>query len=156
LIPHDVQAIGIEFSADGKQLLISTSSESLLLMDAFSGEVQKLLTGHVGGYQLSGLECCFTPDGHYVIMGMYPNLCLCHTLTNTLPGSQDGNIHIWDTKTGQPLLHTPLDGHSSQVTALKFNPQYMMLASAGSSLVRRRCDLFNHRLLVPHHFKVVK
>lgn len=48
-------------------------------------------------------------------------------------GSTDGRIHVWNANTGARVV--VLQGeHTSPVENLKFNPKYMMLASACSKM----------------------
>ena len=86
----------------------------VLLLDAFSGELERVFSGHDNSRQLP-LEPCFGPDAEYV-----------------LSGSEDGTVWRWRTATGEAL--PPLQGHTGPVGALKVNPTRMLLASACSAL----------------------
>ena len=58
----------ISFSNDGKYLLISTKSNVIYLLDAFTGALLHRLTGHLnsaGIYQ----EACITPQAKYDLSG---------------------------------------------------------------------------------------
>ena len=82
----------------------------VLLLDAFSGALERVFSGHDNSRQLP-LEPCFVPDAEYV-----------------LSGSEDGTVWRWRTATGEAL--PPLQGHTGPVGALKVNPTRMLLASA--------------------------
>lgn len=86
----------------------------MLLLDAFSGALERVFSGHDNSRQLP-LEPCFGPDAEYV-----------------LSGSEDGTVWRWRTATGEAL--PPLQGHTGPVGALKVNPTRMLLASACSAL----------------------
>ena len=49
-------------------------------------------------------------------------------------GSQDGTLHVWSIETGEEIVI--LDGgHPTPTHCVQFNPKYLMLSSAGRSLV---------------------
>ena len=64
------------------------------------------------------LESSFTPDSQFV-----------------LAGAADGRIHIWNSDTGSKVtvLH-PYDQQANPVYCVRFNPKYMMLASASTNM----------------------
>jgi len=109
-----LQWTGLQFSNDGYHLLVSTRSEILYIVDAFNGEIKQRLTGFMNRTGLD-LQANFTPDGKYVFSG-----------------SQDGNIYFWKVDTGE--LVASLEGHSDPSTAVAFNPRYLMMASADSTV----------------------
>ena len=49
-------------------------------------------------------------------------------------GSQDGTLHVWSVKTGEPVV-TLDGGHPSPTHCVQCNPKYLTLASAGRNLV---------------------
>jgi len=107
---RNVEWASLKFSNDGDNILITTRQEVIYVVDAFSGQVKKQLTGHVNTSGLK-IEASFTPDAQFVVSG-----------------SQDGNVHIWNTETGQSIC--VLEGHPSPVTSVKFNPHFMTMVSA--------------------------
>jgi len=108
--PRLVEWQTIKFSNDGKFILLSTS-ENIFLVDAFTGVLKET---YQNGTQL--LEASFSPDAKYV-----------------LAGSEDGNIHVWQTESGKEIAL--LQGHSSSVGVVQWNPKTMMIASGCTNLV---------------------
>eukprot|EP01121_Diplochlamys_sp_Union-15-3_P015288 TRINITY_DN5025_c0_g2_i2.p1 TRINITY_DN5025_c0_g2~~TRINITY_DN5025_c0_g2_i2.p1 ORF type:complete len:208 (-),score=19.74 TRINITY_DN5025_c0_g2_i2:4-627(-) len=104
----------LKFSYHGKYLLASTNKNIIFLLDAFDGTRIQEYTSFSNKDGLA-LEACFSPDAHYVSSG-----------------SDDGTIHIWETSTGKEV--TVLDGQSSPVTSLSWNPKMMMIASGATHL----------------------
>ena len=82
---------------------------------------------------ISGDEVCWTPDSKFVV-----------------GGSQDGRVYFWDfsepanlpkpaPRGTDPVVLLPsvnLDGHPGPSRCVKFNPRFIMLATAGAELVR--------------------
>jgi COMPASS component SWD2 len=134
----------LEFSTNGKWLLVGTSGGAHYIMDAYDGPMLARLTGHhpldpkpalgqvqQSTRQVSGEEVCWTPDSKFV-----------------LSGSEDGKIYIWDIGSRGDLQPprpgrdadtiTPiriLDGHVGPTRCLRFNPRFAMLATASNDLV---------------------
>ena len=102
----------VKFSNDGKFVLQATTGGSVLLLDAFKGDLMQRFSGHDNQREMS-LEACFSADAEYI-----------------LAGAEDGSIWRWHTRTGQAL--PPLKGHQGPVGAIKCNPTRMMMASACS------------------------
>jgi COMPASS component SWD2 len=72
--PRVPQFSKLEFSNDGKSVLVGTSGGVHYVLDAFDGRIKARLVGF-GGVEVEGLSSggvCFTPDGQYVIGGMLP------------------------------------------------------------------------------------
>ncbi|KAI8912411.1 WD40-repeat-containing domain protein [Gorgonomyces haynaldii] len=104
----------LEFSNDGKFILISTKGPHYLV-DAFTaGNVKCRFQGHQN-QQMMPLEACLSPDGLHCVSG-----------------SQDGTVHIYRTSDGKLL--NPVQWHHDPVKVVKVNPQYQMMASADSNL----------------------
>jgi COMPASS component SWD2 len=59
----------IEFSNDGKYILVSTRGACLYILDSFDGSIRRRLTGHSNPMGLP-LQGCFTPDAKFVMCGM--------------------------------------------------------------------------------------
>ena len=85
----------------------------------------------------------FTPDSKYIISGInsrdYRWQLLVmdmsrHTCTSHTAGSQDGMLHVWSVKTGEPVV-TLDGGHPSPTHCVQCNPKYLTLASAWRNLV---------------------
>jgi len=115
-ISHDgiVHWNSIKFSNDGKYLLLSTDF-MIFLVDAFSGEKKQTYAPFGSDCGLL-FESSFSPDGQYVICGC-----------------EDGSIYVWHTISGREV--TVLQGHSSSVNVVQWNPKTMMIASGCASLV---------------------
>ena len=109
----------LQFSPDGKDILISCKDTGLVLIDSFDGYVKERFEGNTND-ELLPLEGCFSPDGNWV---------LC--------GSSDGCINIWQNSTSaspnsQPRNQTPifsLEGHAQPVHKVLFNHNYLVFAS---------------------------
>ncbi|KAF9114462.1 member of Set1p complex, histone methyl transferase [Mortierella sp. AM989] len=75
----------LEFSSDGKNILVTTSSDAHYIVDAYKpANTRFRLIGHYYSYAgnevfHSGGEACWTPDGKFVVSG-----------------SRDGSIYVWD------------------------------------------------------------
>ncbi|KAI9352491.1 WD40-repeat-containing domain protein [Zopfochytrium polystomum] len=112
--PSRDEWISIKANNDGKFLLVSTTGESHIIVDSFSGKVVRKLHGISNNVQIE-MEASFTPDGKYV-----------------LSGSQDGSIHFWECASGKQVAR--LEGHAEPCHVVLFNPRYMMFGSADSTL----------------------
>ncbi|KAK6581460.1 hypothetical protein PZA11_006151 [Diplocarpon coronariae] len=132
----------LEFSNDGKHILLGTAGQSHFLLDAFDGHLKAALRraqGSVrrlcgGDHNLEGLspqsseylysttgDCCFTPDGRYVISG-----------------SRGQNVLVWDTLASAsesfltPIQELEYNGDSAVVA---FNPRYNFFATADKEVI---------------------
>ncbi|OUC47596.1 hypothetical protein D917_06820, partial [Trichinella nativa] len=106
----------MDFSPDGRHILISTNGTVIRKIDSFSGMLLQTLEGRMNGRGIP-IEAQFTPDGRYVFSG-----------------SSDGSICFWNSSDGEMVLS--LEGsHSSVSQFTEFNPRYLMMASACTSLV---------------------
>ena len=143
LDPHHVGKgwTKLEFSNDGKSLLLGTKGAGHFLLDAFEGTLKAYLRRPSGGTrrlavgegsmtngtagdastQESSGDCCFTPDGRFVISG----------------AKQD--VLVWDT------FKTPADNKMLEPTwtlqdkreaaVVAFNPRFNFFATADQDLV---------------------
>ncbi|XP_059282219.1 protein ANTHESIS POMOTING FACTOR 1 isoform X2 [Lycium ferocissimum] len=102
----------IKFSNDGKSMLLSTTSNSIYVLDAYGGEKRC-------GFNLdpspTAMEATFTPDGQYVVSG-----------------SGDGNLHAWHINTQNKVCSW--DSHIGVVSCLKWAPRRVMFVAASSVL----------------------
>lgn len=132
----------IEFSNDGKHLLLGTTGASHLLLDAFDGHLKASLQRSrpavrrlgAGDQNPEGMnardpeflhpgtgDCCFTPDGRYVISG-----------------SKGQNTLVWDTlgqptdKVLRPMTELEYAGDSA---CIAFNPRYNFFATGDKEVV---------------------
>lgn len=134
----------LEFSNDGKHLLLGTSGSSHFLLDAFDGHCKATLRKDRGSVRRLGPgesnpeslemsssdylypstgDCCFSPDGRYV-----------------LSGTRQKNVLVWETLTGSaeasksvaPAHELP---HMDGSALIAFNPRYNMFATADKEVV---------------------
>ncbi|KAK4141680.1 WD40-repeat-containing domain protein [Dichotomopilus funicola] len=124
----------LEFSNDGKHILLGSRGGGHFLLDAFDGSVKaylkkpggstrRLAPGQVdaGGVESSG-ECCFAPDARYVFSGARSDLLVWDTLMAPNP----------DDKVLEPA-HVLEEQREAAVLA--HNPRFNMLASADQDLM---------------------
>ena len=122
----------LEFSNDGKHLLLGSRGDGHFLIDAFDGSLKaylkkpgpgtrRLAVGETdGGNAESSGECCFAPDGRYVLSGAKTDLVVWDTLMT--PGSD---------KVLEPA-HVLEEKRETAVVA--YNPRYNMIATADQDL----------------------
>ena len=62
----------LEFSNDGKSILVGTNGGVHYILDAFAGGIKARLTDHTSNPSpgLSSGDVSFTPDGRYIIGGI--------------------------------------------------------------------------------------
>lgn len=114
----------VEFSNNGKTVLVSTSEDIHYLLDSFHGEIKAKLTGHSPiprPSQRNSGHTCFSQDGRFVFSG-----------------SGDKRIYIWDTNK-QPdhdlrLRHIKALNSPQPPALLAMNPKTMLLATANTEL----------------------
>ncbi|KAE8444868.1 hypothetical protein EG329_014116 [Mollisiaceae sp. DMI_Dod_QoI] len=134
----------LEFSNDGKHLLLGTAGNSHFLLDAFDGHVKASLRRDRGGvrrlgpgdhnsenmdptsseylHQSTG-DCCFSPDGRYV-----------------LSGTRQRNVLVWETlasstETSKVVAPVHELEYAGDTALMAFNPRYNMLATADKEVV---------------------
>lgn len=136
--PADAEAAfrgwtSLEFSNDGKYLVLGSKSQGNFLIDAFDGSLKLYLRkpngfgnrraapgeGEGGQLETSG-DCCFSPCGRYVISGGSKALLVWDTMAT--PGSN---------RTLDPTILA--DNHEIGVVA--YNPRYNMIAAAEEELL---------------------
>ncbi|KGQ09071.1 WD repeat-containing protein 82-B [Beauveria bassiana D1-5] len=131
----------LEFSNDGKSLLLGTRGPGHFLFDAFEGTLKaylrrpgggtrRLAVGESGGsgagageYESSG-DCCFAPDGRFVISGSRQDVVTWDTLKASTSASPD--------KILEPTWTLP-DKREAAVVA--FNPRFNFFATADTDLL---------------------
>ncbi|KAI1917821.1 hypothetical protein LOZ65_005041 [Ophidiomyces ophidiicola] len=124
----------LEFSNDGKHILLGTDLHGHFVLDAFEGHVKAFLVGKSGvtgraapvsnsGKPLSQGDVCFTPDGHYVIGGAGEQSDMLVWDVNQVP---DSNRFL------QAMVRLP---HRGKTAIVQANPRYNMLASADKEIV---------------------
>jgi COMPASS component SWD2 len=124
----------LEFSNDGKNLLVGTDFHGHFVLDAFEGNLNAFLVGKNGssgraapitnsGRPLGQGDACFTQDGRYV-----------------LGGAGDKNeILVWDTHqtpdSGAYLQPTATLSSRGRTAVIEINPRYNMLATADKDIL---------------------
>ncbi|KAI0200746.1 WD40 repeat-like protein [Astrocystis sublimbata] len=131
----------LEFSNDGKSILLGTKGGGHFLLDSFKGHLKAYLqkpeggrTGRKppgedaamnGGGASSNVEssgdCCFTPDGRFVIGGTKLGVVVWDTLA-----AVDQNKKL-------PPTHTIEDARQAAVVA--FNPRFNFFATADQEVL---------------------
>ncbi|CAI4224519.1 unnamed protein product [Auanema sp. JU1783] len=106
---------GIEFSPDGKLIMLNTNSDYIKIVDAFHGDTKAVLRGH-SNEKNEVMEATFTPDSQFVFCG-----------------SSDAHLHCWYAESGNIVSRTATE-HESSMRITKFNPKYFLLATACSKL----------------------
>jgi len=129
----------LEFSNDGKHILVGTRGNGHFLLDAFEGILKAYLRklegsgkraapgeGNVEAYrdpssfETSG-DCCFSPDGRFVLSGAKNNILIWDTLASA-----------GETKILEPA-HVLEDKREAAVVA--FNPRFNFFATADQDLM---------------------
>ncbi|EEP80127.1 hypothetical protein UREG_04969 [Uncinocarpus reesii 1704] len=124
----------LEFSNDGKHLLVGTDYHGHFILDAFDGNIKAFLVGKSGvtgraapvsnsGKPLGQGDVCFTPDGRYIIGGAgdQPD-----TLVWDVHQTPDSSCFL------QPIARLP---HRGKAAIVQVNPRYNMFASADKEIV---------------------
>ncbi|ETO32370.1 WD repeat protein 82 [Reticulomyxa filosa] len=98
----------LEFSPNGKQILISTRTNMLILVDAFEGNVIRTLESFDNSENKDSYGI-FTPDNSFVCV------------------PENGDIHFWDLNKYRDIIWR---GHPKKIERFLFNPKYCMAVSA--------------------------
>ncbi|KAH7313293.1 WD40-repeat-containing domain protein [Stachybotrys elegans] len=131
----------LEFSNDGKSLLVGTKGNGHFLLDAFEGTLKAYLHRPSGGTRRlavgeaspangvsggspsleSSGDCCFAPDGRFVVSG------------------SKTDVLVWDTlkqpSESKRLEPTYTLADKREAAVLGFNPRYNFLATADQELL---------------------
>ena len=102
----------IKFSPSGQYMLLATSDNLIVMVDAIEGHEKMRFSSFMN--ESSIIECCFSPDSHFVASG-----------------SENGLVHVWGVD-GKEVAK--LSSHVEKVSCLKFSPTRCMLASAGRNV----------------------
>lgn len=119
----------LEFSNDGKYLMVGTDYHGHFILDAFDGSLGAFLVGKSGspgraapisttGKPLGQGDACFTPDGRYVLGG----------------NGDHQDVLVWDLQQEReqngilhPMVKLP---HRGRTALIEHNPRYNMIATA--------------------------
>ncbi|KAK3380374.1 WD40-repeat-containing domain protein [Lasiosphaeria ovina] len=122
----------LEFSNDGKHLLLGSRLGGHFLLDAFDGTLKaylkkpggtrRLAVGESeGGSVESSGDCCFSPDGRYVLSGAKKDLLVWDTLATPDHNKILEPAHVLDDK--------------REAAVVAYNPRYNMFATADQELL---------------------
>ncbi|KAK3956877.1 WD40-repeat-containing domain protein [Pseudoneurospora amorphoporcata] len=125
----------LEFSNDGKHILLGTRTNGHFLFDAIDGNLKAYLRKPQGGTRRaapgegdgtsaaleSSGDCCFTPDGRYVVSGAAKDLLVWDTM-------QTPNNKILEPN------FLPQEGKKEPVL-VQYNPRFNMIATADKDLM---------------------
>ncbi|RDW88751.1 hypothetical protein BP6252_00783 [Coleophoma cylindrospora] len=144
---YNMSAVGkgwnkLEFSNDGKSILLGTTGRGHFLLDAFDGSMKSFLARERGGTRRLGAgdhltadedlattsgDCCFSSDGRYV-----------------LSGQRKENVLVWDTLMTDPERKIkPIHEieHKGEAAVMGFNPRYNFFATGDKEVVFWTPDL---------------
>lgn len=108
----------LKFSPDGHSLLIPTNGALIHLINANNGALVQTFTDQFNDTGFP-TEASFSPDSQYI---------LC--------GTTGGRIQVWNILTGKRVcVLQNIDDLEGLVSCVKFNPKYMMVASACTNMV---------------------
>lgn len=124
----------LEFSNDGKFLMLTTDLHGHYVLDAYEGEIKAFLSGKNGspsraapvsatGKPRGQGDATFTPDGRFVVGG----------------NGESNDVLVWDLHQSvegdnflQPLATLP---NNSRTAVVQYNPRYNMIATADKETV---------------------
>ncbi|KAI8594306.1 WD40-repeat-containing domain protein, partial [Dissophora ornata] len=123
-----IVATQLEFSSDGKNILVTTAADAHYIVDSYNPSSTRFrLVGHYSyGNEVfqSGGEACWTPDGKFVVSG-----------------SRDGSIYVWDIAkamadqaAGLLKPYKVLKAHGTPSHIVAFNPKFLMMVSGSTEL----------------------
>lgn len=114
----------LKFSNNGLYLL-GTTSEMILIIDSFTGEIMGRLYGDISEGDVA-FKADFSPDSKYVASG-----------------SENGKILIWNVEKSNLSLNPDrksnilisLEAHPQTANCVKFSPKHALLATACTNLL---------------------
>lgn len=101
--------VGLSFSRDGKTLVVAGSDGKIRFLDAATGQLQRILTGHTNAVY----KAVFSPDEKLLASS-----------------SRDRTARIWDVASGRELQK--LGGFRCSVKAVAFSPDGKIVAASGN------------------------
>jgi COMPASS component SWD2 len=106
---------GIQFSDDGKYLLLYTVESSILVLDALEGTKKLVIRDFQN--ENGKVMACFSPDSKYIVTGC----------------ERSNGIAVFDVNSGQKVHE--LKGHPKTPTCLAWSREHVLLASACQNLL---------------------
>ena len=158
LVPRGQVWTKLEFSNNGKLLLVGTNSHEHYVLDAFLGQLlTTLCMPYPGGdksnrnhwmefkYPSTG-SCSFTPCGKYVLLGS-PQLCVFAFDLNSIKNSEGGS-RIISPGTNVPVLEPLHELRTNQgiPKIVAFNPRLLTFATADNTVSLWQPDLSGNSL----------
>ncbi|KAK7938016.1 uncharacterized protein PG986_014884 [Apiospora aurea] len=132
----------LEFSNDGRSILLGTKGAGHFLLDSFNGSMRAYLRkpesgisrlaagedrvmngGSSGAAVESSGDCCFTSDGRYVISGSGENVLVWDTM---------GQVNA-ENKTLDPVYK--FDNHKQRAAVVAWSPRHNFFATADQDLI---------------------
>lgn len=101
----------LQFSPDGKALLVATDFSCCFSVDAYNGSIRQAYTGWLNHRHLP-LQACYTPDSQFV-----------------LAGADRGCVHVWHATSGRTAQVLENSGAHSPIRCLQFHPKQMMFVT---------------------------
>ncbi|KAK0623257.1 WD40-repeat-containing domain protein [Immersiella caudata] len=123
----------LEFSNDGKHILLGSRGGGHFLLDAFDGNLKAYLRKPAGGTKRSASgeaepgtlessgDCCFSPDGRYVLSGSKKDLLVWDTLSVTGSSKVLEPAYVLEEK--------------REAAVVSYNPRYNMIATADQEVM---------------------
>lgn len=120
----------VEFSNNGRYLLISTNTYKHYILDAILGKLAAtiMVSGPCSWPTLDYISTgstCFTPDGKSVLAGMTNGNVAVFTLLDLKQGSENRDLHPF----------TTLKSNHSAAKIVSFNPKLLTFASADDKVI---------------------
>lgn len=158
LVPRGQVWTKLEFSNNGKLLLVGTNSHEHYVLDAFLGQLLTTLRMPSPGgdksnrnhwmefkYPSTG-SCSFTPCGKYVLLGS-PQLCVFAFDLNSIKNSEGGS-RIISQGTNVPVLDPLQELRTNQgiPKIVAFNPRLLTFATADNTVSLWQPDLSGNSL----------
>eukprot|EP00898_Chlorokybus_atmophyticus_P005690 jgi/Chlat1/6121/Chrsp409S05658 len=109
------EVASIEFSNDGKLMLLTTLDNQHVLLDAYSGDMLQCFTSPPSE-DGTVMPASFSPDAQYIVAGC-----------------GDRNVRVWNSSTGTEV--GCWKGHVGVPSVVRWAPRRMLVASACSALV---------------------
>lgn len=127
-VPLNVNWVKLEFSNNGKLIMLVTDSDAIYIFDAITGTSYGVLAGHIAlpkrKSQGRPSHACFSVDGNYVFAA-----------------SGDKKLYGWDVSTmsteteiSRRSPKISLDCYKENAYILQFSPRTMLLATANSGV----------------------